>query len=125
MKCSTLLKSLALGSALLFAGAVFASPNRGSIQITDPVTVNGTTLKPGNYKVEWTGSGSDVKVTFLHGKDTVATTNGSVVTSETANETTGYGTTVQSNGAVALNQLFFSGKKFVVNIPASAHSSGN
>jgi len=44
-----------------------------NLQIFQPATVAGTTLKPGQYKVEWTGTGAAVNAEFkLNGK-TVAT----------------------------------------------------
>jgi hypothetical protein len=50
MKFATVSKSLVLGLALLLASSAFAA-TKGSLQLSNPVTVNGTTLKPGDYKV--------------------------------------------------------------------------
>jgi len=47
-------------------------------QISQPATVAGTALAPGQYKVEWTGTGSAVNAEFkLNGK-TVATASATV-----------------------------------------------
>ena len=56
-------KSLFLGLALLLATSAFAA-NKGSLTVQEPMTVNGTQLKPGDYKVQWDGnalSGTDYR----------------------------------------------------------------
>jgi hypothetical protein len=65
-----LLSSLAMLSSL----SVFArNKNQQSVDIPDTVQVGGTQLKPGNYKMEWQGTGPDVQVTFLRDGKTVVT----------------------------------------------------
>ena len=60
--------SLLLGSSLLFAASVFAGNTiKKSLHLYESVTVEGTKLMPGEYKVEWSGSGPDVKVNILKG----------------------------------------------------------
>ena len=44
-----------------------------TITFSEPVTVGGTVLKPGTYKVVWIGSEPDVQVSFMKGENTVAT----------------------------------------------------
>lgn len=66
------LKYLALVStfALLFSFNAFAKDkNQRSVNIPDSVSIAGTQLAPGNYKVIWQGAGPAVNVNFLqHGK---------------------------------------------------------
>jgi hypothetical protein len=50
-----------------------ASKNSQSVNIAEAVTVANTQLQPGDYKVEWSGSGPDVQVTFLKNNKPVAT----------------------------------------------------
>jgi hypothetical protein len=71
MRFATVSKSLALGFALLMASNVFAA-TKGSLQISHLLMVNGTTLKPGDYKVEWEGSGSNVEVSIMQGRSVFA-----------------------------------------------------
>lgn len=59
--------------AFLMTGALFAAENTKSLTINTPVQVNGTVLKPGDYKVSWEGTGPAVTVKFVKGKETVAT----------------------------------------------------
>jgi hypothetical protein len=71
MKFATVTKSAVLGLALIAASSAFAS-TKGSLQLSNPVTVAGTTLKPGDYKVEWDGTGPNVEVSILQGKKVMA-----------------------------------------------------
>jgi hypothetical protein len=69
-------------SALAFA----ADKNSASVQIAKPVTVAGTQIAPGNYKLVWEGNGPDVTVTFLNGKKTVATAPAKLVNTASGQE---------------------------------------
>jgi hypothetical protein len=71
MKLAAISKSTVFTLALIAASSAFAS-TKGSLQIDNPVTVNGTTLKPGDYKVEWEGSGPNVEISILQGKKVMA-----------------------------------------------------
>ncbi len=60
---------LVLGSLVVPA---FAAKNSQSLTLTTPVTVGTTQLPAGDYKVTWTGTGSNVQVTIAQkGKATV------------------------------------------------------
>ena len=60
-------KSFFLGLALLLATSAFAA-NKGSLSVQEPVTINGTQLKPGDYKVQWDGNGPSVELSITQGK---------------------------------------------------------
>ena len=64
-------KSLVLGLALMLASSAFAA-TKANLQLSHPVTVNGTTLKAGDYKVQWEGDGPNVELSILQGKNVVA-----------------------------------------------------
>ena len=59
--------------ALLFPVGALARNNAHSIQIDDVVQIGTTQLKPGDYKVEWQGTGPAVQVSFRQNGKTVAT----------------------------------------------------
>lgn len=71
MKSNSLLPltMLFLIPAFAFAG----QRNSATVQLPGPVQVAGTELASGQYKMMWEGNGSDVTVSFLDGKKTVAT----------------------------------------------------
>jgi hypothetical protein len=58
---------------LLFPLGALARDNKHSVDIIDAVQVGSTQLKPGNYKVEWQGTGPVVQVSFQHNGETVVT----------------------------------------------------
>ncbi len=73
MSVSKISKGLLLGLALLLATSVFAANNKGSMQVTDSVTVNGKQLPAGEYTIKWDGAGPNVELNILRGKNVVAT----------------------------------------------------
>ena len=120
---ATKLFTMLVGSSLLFASAAFAGPGKKTLHLDKNVTVEGKTLPAGDYKVEWTGSGSDVKVNILKGKETVASASARVVSVALPNKQDGYSATTAQDGSNALNSLFFSGDKFDLEIGQSAAAS--
>ena len=69
--------------AVLSPLSVFArDKNQHSVEIPSTVQVGGTQLKPGNYKVEWQGTGPDLQVTFLRDGKTVATVPATLKTNQ-------------------------------------------
>jgi hypothetical protein len=55
------------GYALILAALstpAFAAKNSQTVTVPQAVTVGSTQLPAGNYKVAWTGTGSNVQVTF-------------------------------------------------------------
>jgi hypothetical protein len=49
---------------VLFTAPAFAAKNSQSVSISQAVTVGSTQLPAGEYKVSWTGTGTDVQVTI-------------------------------------------------------------
>jgi len=56
--------------------------NAHSVEISDAVQIGGTKLKPGNYKVEWQGTGPAVQVSFQQSGKTVVTVPGTLKTND-------------------------------------------
>ncbi len=113
MKFATVSKSVMLGVALLLASSAFAT-TKGSLQISHPVTVNGTQLKPGDYKVEWDGSGSNVEVSILRGKDVIAKAPAHVVDLSNASANSAAVTRTNSDGSSSLAGIRFGGKRIAL-----------
>src|SRR5579872_6910367 len=108
MKFSRLLVDTAVASLLLPLSLLAKDNSNGhsiKTQISQPATVAGTALEPGQYKVEWTGTGPAVKAEFkLNGK-TVATVPANV--SELANGSEPNAVTYQkeSDGTQAITEI--------------------
>ena len=74
---------LSLTCLLGFGGSAYAARNNAhSVEITDAVKIGGTKLKPGNYKVEWQGTGPAVQVSFQQSGKTVVTVPGTLKTND-------------------------------------------
>ncbi len=115
MKFATVSKSLVLGLALLLASSAFAG-TKANLQLSNPVTLNGTTLKPGDYKVQWEGSGPNVEVSFLQGKNVVAKAPAHVVELQTAAPNDAAVTRKNDSGPSTLAGLRFEGKKVALEL---------
>jgi hypothetical protein len=115
MKFATVSKSLVLGLALVLASSAFAA-TKASLQLNNPVTVNGTTLKPGDYKVQWEGSGPNVEVSILQGKNVVAKTSAHVVELQTPAPSDAAVTRKNDSGPNTLAGLRFEGKKIALDL---------
>lgn len=77
MKTSSL---LAAATMLLLPALAFAR-QKDSVQVQFPyvVSVAGTQLAPGHYKLTWQGNGPDVTVSFIEGRKIVATASARLV----------------------------------------------
>src|SRR5215467_13499796 len=67
---------------LITTAGLFAdskTKDRGSMNLANSVQIGSTQVSPGDYKVEWSGTGDNVQVNILKGKDVVATTEGKLV----------------------------------------------
>jgi nitroimidazol reductase NimA-like FMN-containing flavoprotein (pyridoxamine 5'-phosphate oxidase superfamily) len=81
MKTSYFAAVLSLTCLLAFGGSAYAARNNPhSVEISHVVQIGGTKLKPGNYKVEWQGTGPAVKVSFEQNGKTVVTVPGTLKT---------------------------------------------
>jgi hypothetical protein len=107
IKCTALLSMLALLSPL---SALARDKNQHSVKISDPVQVGGAQLKPGDYKVEWQGTGPEVQVNFVRDGKTVATVPGTLKTND-ANVVDAIVTDTSSANALKLEEIDFSRDK--------------
>lgn len=120
----TKLVSLLVGGSLLFSAAAFAgNGNKKSLRLATDVTVDGKQIPAGEYKCEWSGTGPDVKVNILKGKETIASVPAHVVSLAVSNKQDGYSSAPSKDGSPALTQIFFSGDKYNLEI-GQATSAG-
>jgi len=119
---------LLFGSALLFSSAAFAGQNnRGKLALTDKVVVDGQSIAPGDYRVEWDGSGPAVQVKLIQGKQTVATLPAHLTEQAERNQQDAYATAAEPDGSRALTAIYPGGKRLALEIDHSAANpqSGN
>jgi hypothetical protein len=118
---------LLFGSALLFSSAALAGQNnRGKLALTDKVVVDGKAIEPGNYRVEWAGSGPTVQVQILQGRETVATLSAHVTEQANPNQQDAYSTAAERDGSRELTAIYPGGKRLALEFDHSAASgAGN
>jgi len=89
--------ALALVAAVVLSMGAFAKDkkdkNEGKFTLADSAQIGSTQLKPGDYKAEWDGTGSDVQVKILQGKNVVATTSAKLVDKQDASDSVTLGGT--------------------------------
>ena len=119
MKFATVSKSLLMGLALLLATSAFAA-TKASLQLNNPVVLNGTTLKPGDYRVEWDGSGPNVELSILQGKNVVAKTSAHMVDLAAPAQNDAAVTVKNDSGPSSLTGLRFHGKKYGLDLPSTS-----
>lgn len=113
MKFATVTKSLVMGLALLLASSAFAG-TKASLQLNYPVTVNGTQLKAGEYKLQWDGTGPNVELSIMQGKNVVAKVPAKLV--DLASPSLNNAAVVKKNddGTSSLAGVRFENKKFAL-----------
>ena len=122
MKFATVSKSLLLGLALVLATSAFAA-SKGTLQLQSQVNINGTKVKPGDYKLEWEGTGPNVEVSILQGKNVVAKTTAHVVDLSAPSANNAAITKRNDDGTSSLAGIRFEGKKFAFEIGDSSSDS--
>jgi len=115
MKFATVSKSFLMGLALLLASSAFAA-TKASLQLHNPTMVNGTKLQPGDYKLEWEGTGPSVEVSIKQGKNVVAKTQARVVDLPTAAVNSAAVTKTNDDGTKNLEGVRFEGKKYALEL---------
>jgi hypothetical protein len=122
MKLSKISLSL-IGSALLLSSAALAGDsNKGSLQLYEKVNIEGKPLNPGKYTVTWEGTGPNVQVTVLQGKQAVATFPAHVTEQATRNAEDAYGSAAETDGTRSLTAIYPNGKRFSLEIGQVAAS---
>jgi hypothetical protein len=114
MKFTNLAKTVVLGLALLLATGAFAS-NKTSVHFDEAVDVNGQQLPAGNYNVHWTGSGSNLELSFLQGKKEVAKASAKMI--DLDNRSAEDAAVIDhTGGKAAVSQIRFAGKKSAISL---------
>ncbi len=118
MKFATISKSVVMGLALLLASSAFAG-SKASMTLQSPMTINGAKLKPGDYKLQWEGSGPNVEVSILQGKNVLAKVPAKVVDLNQPANRNATLMTHNNDGTNTLTGARFEGKKFALELGES------
>ena len=113
--------------ALLLATSAFAAgdTHKGTLQVFDPVQVNGKQLPAGQYDVKWEGHGPNVQVSIERGKKVMATVPAHVVDLQDKAASDTSVVNKNDDGSRSLTQIRFGGKKYALSIgEESAQNTG-
>jgi hypothetical protein len=124
MKFMTISKSLMLGSALLLATSAFAA-NKAQLHLQNATTVNGTQLKAGDYKLQWDGTGPNVELSILQGKNVVTKTSAKLVDLPSPASNDAAVVKKGDDGSSALSGIRFEGKKYALEFGESGDGMGS
>jgi hypothetical protein len=75
MKYTTIFALMLMVPVVLLA----APKNSANVTFTEPVTINGTAVPPGDYHIVWQGTGPTVEATILQGKKVFASSTAMLV----------------------------------------------
>jgi YVTN family beta-propeller protein len=123
MKFLTFSKYAALSLALILASRAFGS-TKGSLQLSNPVIVNKTILKPGDYTVKWEGNGPNVELSILQGTHFKAKVTARLVALKAPAEKTEAIEQQNTGEANTLTGIRFQGKTAALELNAADTSSG-
>ena len=115
----SLVSSLTMGLALLLASSAFAT-TKGDLHLNNTTSINGTKLKPGDYKLVWDGAGPDVEVSIMQGKSVLAKAAAKVVDLGSPAQNNAVVVTHKDDGTTSLAGARFEGKKFALELGDTA-----
>lgn len=119
MKFAKVSKSVVMGLALLLATSAFAG-TKASLTLSNPTIVNGTELKAGDYKLQWEGTGPNVEVSILQGKNVVAKVPAKLVDLSSPAQRDAAVINQGENGSRTLSGARFEGKKYSLEMGESS-----
>ena len=115
MKFATVTKSLEVGLALTLASSAFAA-SKANLTLNNPTSINGTSLKAGEYKLLWDGNGPNVEVSIVQGKKVIAKVPAKVVDLNQSSANDAALLKQNSDGSTTLAGVRFQGKKFALEL---------
>jgi len=116
---SLVIKSVVMGSALLLASSALAA-TKANLVLQSTTTINGAKLKPGDYKLEWDGSGPNVEVSIQQGKKVIAKVPAKIVDLNYPSLNNAALLKMNGDGTSTLAGARFEGKKFALEIGESS-----
>ena len=110
-----MVKALSVAMVLLLAASALAA-TKGSLQLTEAVSVSGKKLSAGEYTVKWEGAGPAVEANIMKGKTVVATVPARLVDLQRASNSDAAVVSKADDGDAKLTQIRFSGKKYALEL---------
>jgi hypothetical protein len=105
------------------ASAKAPKPEKKKIAVIDHIQVAGKTLQPGQYQVEWRGSGPTVNVKFLkHGK-TILTAPAQLAQLKTPAPYDAVVENTSKNGAKTMHEIEWNHQREALRFVSQSHTS--
>jgi hypothetical protein len=114
MSCANYLGLAAALLLLLPAGAFAKEKSEHNLRLDEAVEVGSAQLRPGNYKVEWKGTGPAVSIDFLENGRTLLSTTGRVVEKDKPAEADEVMTRKTTTNQQRLEELDFGNRKEIL-----------
>jgi hypothetical protein len=92
--------------------------------LINPASINGTKLKPGDYKLQWEGTGPAVEVSIMQGKTVVAKVQGQLVDLGAPAQNNAAIVQKNDDGSATLSGARFEGKKFALKLGQAGDGMG-
>ena len=90
--------------------------SKANLTLNNPTSINGTSLKAGEYKLQWDGNGPNVEVSIMQGKKVVAKVPAKVVDLNQSSANDAALLKQNSDGTTTLAGARFQGKKFALEL---------
>jgi len=103
------------GVAIVCATTAFAA-DKGNMKVYDPITVNGMQLSPGDYGLQWEGTGNNVQLKILRGKQVLTTTPATLEQLQKPALANMVATRNDNEHGKVLTGIMFNGKKYALTI---------
>jgi|SRR5271168_2739695 len=116
MKFSKVSIMLVCATFAFSSGALAGEINKGKLHLVEKLDVGGKTINPGEYKVEWTGSGTAVQVSLVQGKQTIATFPAHVTEEGSPNKSDAYGSSAKMEGSRSLTAIYIGGTRTTLEL---------
>jgi hypothetical protein len=110
MQLEATARCAACSIAMLLVSTALAQ-SRASLQLRNPVSINGQVLSAGDYELQWNGKGHNVQVSILQGEDFIARFKARVIEQDTTAVTNKAVTVAKNRGPQALVALQFQGTR--------------
>src|SRR5713226_6356951 len=114
------LTKVVVASLVLLLSTSLLAASSSSLNLSQPVQLNGTQLKAGDYKVTWEGTGPEVTVSVMKGSTVVAKVPAHVKEAEKNFDSNATLLQKNADGSTSLNGIRFSGKKIALQFAEEA-----
>jgi hypothetical protein len=122
MNFSSSSKIMVLALAVLLTASAFAGSenHKASMELFNAAQVNGSQLAPGQYQVQWEGTGPNVELSIKQGKKLLAKTPARLLTLNDRSINDAVVVNRNNDGSKSVSEIRFAGKRFALALGAES-----